>query len=134
MSRRERVLRSKLPLLVEPAEAATDEPVAESVQDGEEPAMVPDDRRRARRIVGPAAGLAAVDACTDDARLTGYPRSPATRADLLRRLGRRQEAEAAHHRALRLTSNTAERDFLTRRLARIEPHPTGKSERHERRG
>jgi RNA polymerase sigma-70 factor (ECF subfamily) len=42
---------------------------------------------------------------------------PATRADLLRRLGRSEEAAASYRQALELTSTDAERRFLARRLA-----------------
>ncbi len=65
---------------------------------------------------GPAAGLAAVDALSGDPQLAGYPYLPATRADLLRRLGRRNEAGAAYRQALALTSNEAERRFLQARI------------------
>jgi RNA polymerase sigma-70 factor (ECF subfamily) len=43
----------------------------------------------------------------------------ATRADLLRRLGRREEAGVAYRQALELTRNRAERSFLERRLAEV---------------
>jgi RNA polymerase sigma-70 factor (ECF subfamily) len=51
------------------------------------------------------------------------------RADLLRRLGRREEAAAAYRDALALVTNEAERRFLERRLAEVAvdralPHPT----------
>jgi RNA polymerase sigma-70 factor (ECF subfamily) len=63
---------------------------------------------------GPAEGLAAVD---EIAGLDDYRYLHSTRADLLRRLGRRDEARSAYERALTLTSNEAERDFLSRRLS-----------------
>jgi RNA polymerase sigma-70 factor (ECF subfamily) len=66
---------------------------------------------------GPAAGLAVVDSLTD--ALTGYHLLPATRADLLRRLGRREEAAEAYREALALTANEAERRFLASRLATV---------------
>jgi RNA polymerase sigma-70 factor (ECF subfamily) len=62
-------------------------------------------------VHGPAAGLAAVDALGLDDQL-----AHAIRADLLRRLGRRDEARAAYAAALERTGNAAERDFLKRRL------------------
>jgi len=40
-------------------------------------------------------------------------------ADLLRRLGRSADAEAAYRRALGLTTNAVERRFLRRRLAEV---------------
>ena len=47
--------------------------------------------------------------------LAGYHAYHATRADLLRRLGRSQEARAAYDRAIELAGNTAETAYLTRR-------------------
>jgi RNA polymerase sigma-70 factor, ECF subfamily len=64
---------------------------------------------------GPAAGLALVDELGDE--LAGYRQVPATRADLLRRLGRSSEAAAAYREALAMTESDAERRFLRRRLA-----------------
>jgi RNA polymerase sigma-70 factor, ECF subfamily len=66
---------------------------------------------------GPEAGLALVDALGDD--LPGYRHVPATRADLLRRLGRHAEAAEAYREALSLTESEAERRFLTRRLGEV---------------
>lgn len=68
-------------------------------------------------VHGPAAGLVEIDALEPDPRLAGYRYLPAARADLLRRLGRAADAAAAYQRAIELTANEAERDFLTRRLA-----------------
>jgi RNA polymerase sigma-70 factor (ECF subfamily) len=68
---------------------------------------------------GPAVGLAMMDGLDADGTLASYPYLPAARADLLRRLGRWSEAAAAYRRALDLTSNRAERDFLERRLAEV---------------
>jgi RNA polymerase sigma-70 factor (ECF subfamily) len=48
-------------------------------------------------------------------RLSGYHSFHATRADLLRRLGRGQQARAAYDRAIALAGNTAETAYLTRR-------------------
>ena len=56
--------------------------------------------------------LAEVDRLTADGRLAGYRYLPATRADLLRRLGRTAEAATAYDEALTLTDNEAERAFL----------------------
>ncbi len=67
-------------------------------------------------VEGPAAGLAALERLDDDPRLAGYPYLPAARADLLRRLGRMEEAADAYRVALDLASNAAERSFLTGRL------------------
>jgi RNA polymerase sigma-70 factor, ECF subfamily len=68
---------------------------------------------------GPAIGLAMVDGLAPDGRLDEYVYLHSTRADLLRRLGRRTEAAAAYARALELVSNVPERHFLERRLAEV---------------
>ena len=49
------------------------------------------------------------------ARLAGYHAYHATRADLLRRLGRTGESRAAYDKAIELAGNTAETAYLTRR-------------------
>ena len=66
---------------------------------------------------GPDAGLAMVDALDESGELTDYHLLPATRADLLRRLGRHSEAAAAYRTALDLAPTDAERRYLARRLA-----------------
>ena len=68
---------------------------------------------------GPALGLAMVDALAAEGRLDDYLYLHATRADLLRRLGRRSEAAAAYDRALGLATNATERRFLEGRLAEV---------------
>lgn len=60
---------------------------------------------------GAAAGVAAVDAI-DTERLADYQPYHAARADLLVRAGRTDDAVAAYDRAIALTTNPAERDFL----------------------
>jgi RNA polymerase sigma-70 factor (ECF subfamily) len=70
---------------------------------------------------GPAAGLVLVDALADADALPGYHLLPATRADLLRRLGRADEAATAYRAALALARTDAERRFLTRRLTEVTP-------------
>jgi RNA polymerase sigma-70 factor (ECF subfamily) len=65
---------------------------------------------------GPAAGLALVDALEASGRLDGYHLLPATRADLLRRLGRAAEAADAYRAALALATSDVDRRYLTRRL------------------
>jgi RNA polymerase sigma-70 factor (ECF subfamily) len=60
---------------------------------------------------GPEVGLALVDKLP----LTTYHAWHATRADLLRRLGRSAEARAAYDAAIEATDNEAERAYLTRR-------------------
>ncbi|SEK67277.1 RNA polymerase sigma factor [Streptacidiphilus jiangxiensis] len=68
-------------------------------------------------VAGPAAALAEVD--TLATRLDGYHLLHALRADLLTRLGRRDEAAEALARALARTRNPAEREQLERRLREI---------------
>ncbi len=64
-------------------------------------------------VHGPALALAALE----DLELPGYHLLPATRADLLRRLGRHVEAAAAYDEALALVGNETERAFLEGRRA-----------------
>jgi RNA polymerase sigma-70 factor (ECF subfamily) len=64
---------------------------------------------------GPEVGLALVDRL----ELDDYRYLHSTRADLLRRLGRHEEARAAYERALELGPSDAERAFLARRLAAL---------------
>jgi RNA polymerase sigma-70 factor (ECF subfamily) len=68
---------------------------------------------------GPAAGLALAETLGSDGTLADYHLFHATRADLLRRLGRRDEAATAYQRALALVTNDAERAFLADRLAEV---------------
>jgi RNA polymerase sigma-70 factor (ECF subfamily) len=68
-------------------------------------------------VAGPAAALTEVERLAADRRLDGYRYLAATRADLLRRLGRAQEAAAAYREALDAADNSAERAFLEGRLA-----------------
>jgi RNA polymerase sigma-70 factor (ECF subfamily) len=66
---------------------------------------------------GPEVALAAVDRL--EPGLAGYHPYHATRADLLRRLGRGHESRAAYDKAIGLTGNTAEAASLTRRRDRL---------------
>ena len=61
---------------------------------------------------GPERGLALMDAIDG---LDGYHLLHSARADLLRRLGRAEDARAAYERALQLAANPVEREFLERR-------------------
>jgi RNA polymerase sigma-70 factor, ECF subfamily len=69
---------------------------------------------------GPAAGLALVEEIEAAGELAGYHLLPATRADLLRRLGRQTEAAVAYREALELAATEAERRYLARRLEETE--------------
>ena len=62
---------------------------------------------------GPEVALAIVDGLEDT--LADYHAYQATRADLLRRLGRNEEARVAYDDAIELAGNTAETAYLTRR-------------------
>jgi RNA polymerase sigma-70 factor (ECF subfamily) len=62
---------------------------------------------------GAQAGLSIVDGL--ETQLTGYHAYHATRADLLRRLGRSHESRTAYDQAIELTANSAEIAYLTRR-------------------
>jgi RNA polymerase sigma-70 factor, ECF subfamily len=65
---------------------------------------------------GPQAGLDLVDEIARAGELDGYYLLPATRADLLRRLGRIPEAQSAYAQALDLAPTDAERRYLNKRL------------------
>ncbi len=67
-------------------------------------------------VDGPEAALALVAELEADGRLAGYRYLFATKADLLRRLGRDTEAVVAFRQALALTDNEVEQDFLTDRI------------------
>ncbi len=64
-------------------------------------------------VRGPADGLAALSEI-DSAAMDGYAPYHATRADLLKRVGRLDEAIVTYDRAITLTSNRVERAFLVR--------------------
>jgi len=66
-------------------------------------------------VHGPAVALAAVD----ELDIPGYHLLPATRADLLARLGRVDEARDAYDEAVALAGNDTERAFLQDRRARL---------------
>ncbi|MCU1685534.1 MAG: polymerase subunit sigma-24 [Amycolatopsis sp.] len=66
-------------------------------------------------VHGPALALATID----ELDLPGYHLLPATRADLLTRLGRSADAVAAYGEAIALATNDAERTFLENRRARL---------------
>ncbi len=68
---------------------------------------------------GPLVALSEVEALERDERLAGYRYLPAAKADMLRRLGRSEEAAGAYRAALALTENAAEREFLAGRLREL---------------
>ncbi|MGE3771525.1 MAG: RNA polymerase sigma factor [Gammaproteobacteria bacterium] len=69
---------------------------------------------------GPLAGLALIDALLEAGELQHYHLAHAARADLCRRAGRHEDAARAYRTALALTSQSAERRFLARRLREVE--------------
>jgi RNA polymerase sigma-70 factor, ECF subfamily len=70
-------------------------------------------------VEGPEAALAGLDGLP----LDEYRYFHSTRADLLRRLGRSDDARAAYARALELAPSDAERRFLEARIAELAPRP-----------
>ena len=66
---------------------------------------------------GPEEGLAVIERIESSGLLDSYRWLYSARADLLRRLGRFEEATTTYHRALALCENDVERTFLERRLA-----------------
>ena len=74
---------------------------------------------------GPEHGLRLIDELEARGELRDYHRLPAARADLLRRLGRWEEATEAYRRALSLVGNDPERRFLERRLREAESRANG---------
>src|SRR5436853_227448 len=69
---------------------------------------------------GPQSGLALVDALATNDDLDSYHLLHAARADLLRRIGSRQEAAKSYLRALELVTNDGERRYLQRRLREVQ--------------
>ncbi len=72
---------------------------------------------------GPARGLELVNELERSGQLDAYHLLPATRADLLRRLGRNEEAAASYRQAIDLAGTEAERRFLLRRLEETASTP-----------
>jgi len=66
---------------------------------------------------GPEAGLALIDAILARGELGDYHLAHSARGELLRRLGRRDEASAAYRRALELTTQDPQRRLLEKRLS-----------------
>jgi RNA polymerase sigma-70 factor (ECF subfamily) len=74
---------------------------------------------------GPAVALAIVDRLGE--ALSGYHPYAATRAELLRRLGRVDESRAAYDAAIALAGNTAETSYLVRRRDELDERPADDS-------
>jgi RNA polymerase sigma-70 factor (ECF subfamily) len=69
---------------------------------------------------GPEAGLTQIDALLGHGELANYHLAHAARADLCRRLGRAAEARAAYEKALALTQQEPERQFLQERIRQLK--------------
>jgi RNA polymerase sigma factor (sigma-70 family) len=72
-------------------------------------------------VAGPSQALAEVEHLEREGRLAEYQYLPAIKADLLRKLGRPEEAAKADRKALELAGNEAERLFLAARLGEARP-------------
>jgi RNA polymerase sigma-70 factor, ECF subfamily len=68
---------------------------------------------------GPEAGLKHIDAVLAQGELANYYLAHAARADMCRRLGRTAEARASYERALALTQQEPERQFLQERIRQL---------------
>ena len=69
---------------------------------------------------GPEAGLTHIDALLEHGELANYYLAHSARADLYRRLGRTDEARASYERALALTQQEPERQFLRERIRQLK--------------
>src|SRR5215469_15543529 len=69
---------------------------------------------------GPAAGLTHIDALLEHGELANYYLAHSARAELYRRLGRTDEARASYERALALTQQEPERQFLQERIRQLK--------------
>jgi RNA polymerase sigma-70 factor, ECF subfamily len=69
---------------------------------------------------GPEAGLAHIDALLERGELANYYLAHSARADMYRRLGRTDEARASYEKALALTQQEPERQFLQERIRRLK--------------
>jgi RNA polymerase sigma-70 factor, ECF subfamily len=69
---------------------------------------------------GPAAGLKHIDAVLEHGELANYYLAHSARAEMYRRLGRTDEARAAYEKALALTQQEPERQFLQERIRQLK--------------
>jgi RNA polymerase sigma-70 factor (ECF subfamily) len=69
---------------------------------------------------GPEAGLALIDAVLEHGELANYYLAHSARADMYRRLGRTAEARASYEKALALTQQEPERQFLQERMRQLK--------------
>src|SRR6267142_1741675 len=69
---------------------------------------------------GPEAGLAQIDAVLEQGELANYYLAHSARADMYRRLGRTVEARSSYAKALALTQQEPEREFLQERIRQLK--------------
>jgi RNA polymerase sigma-70 factor (ECF subfamily) len=69
---------------------------------------------------GPEAGLAHIDAVLEHGELANYYLAHSARADMYRRLGRTAEARSSYEKALALTHQEPERQFLQARIRQLK--------------
>ena len=69
---------------------------------------------------GPEAGLTQIDAVLEQGELANYYLSHSARADMCRRLGRTAEARTSYEKALALTQQGPERQFLQERIRQLK--------------
>jgi len=69
---------------------------------------------------GPEAGLAQIDAVLEHGELANYYLAHSARAELCRRLGRTAEARTSYEKALALTQQEPERQFLQERIRQLK--------------
>jgi RNA polymerase sigma-70 factor (ECF subfamily) len=69
---------------------------------------------------GPEAGLAHIDAVLEHGELADYYLAHSARADMCRRLGRIAEARSSYEKALALTQQEPERQFLQERIRQLK--------------
>jgi RNA polymerase sigma-70 factor (ECF subfamily) len=69
---------------------------------------------------GPEAGLTHIDAVLEQGELANYYLAHSARADMYRRLGRIAEARSAYEKALTLTQQEPERQFLQERIRQLK--------------
>ncbi len=69
---------------------------------------------------GPEAGLTHIDAVLEHGELANYYLAHSARADMCRRLGRTAEARSSYEKALALTQQEPERQFLRERIRQLK--------------
>src|SRR6476661_4803463 len=69
---------------------------------------------------GPEAGLTQIDAVLEQGELANYYLAHSARADMYRRLGRTAEARSSYEKALALTQQEPERQFLQERIRQLK--------------